>query len=131
MKTVYVQTDEQIERIQQLVEYMYSVIFPQYFTARKIDEFRLLNFLNADKRNTRDETLPESYQIITSLETIIFIIESGVLDIEKYQRLFIHNAEQLTKIGYDFPFSYTSFLNQLQEKEGLSIYRQAQNQWLI
>lgn len=131
VKTVYVQTEEQVERIQQLVEYMYKEIFPQYFTAEEIYEFRLLNFLNVKEQNPRDETLTESYQIIASLETIILMIESGVLDQEKYQHLFVHNAEQLSKIGYDFPFSYTSFLNKLWANNSQSTYHKISNQWFI
>jgi len=110
---------------------MYKEIFPQYFTAEEIYEFRLLNFLNVKEQNPRDETLTESYQIIASLETIILMIESGVLDQEKYQRLFVHNAEQLSKIGYEFPFSYTSFLNKLWANNSQSTYHKISNQWFI
>ena len=46
-----------------------------------------MNFLNILQKNDRDGTLPESFQIITSLETIIFTIEANVLASEKYQHL--------------------------------------------
>lgn len=132
VKTVYAETQEQMDKIHYLVDYFYTKIFPDYFTDDQIHEFYTMNFLNILQKNDRDGTLPESFQIITSLETIIFTIEANVLASEKYQHLFMKNAERLTRLGFDFPFSYESFLEKNSHwLNELSEFRKGQNQWLV
>ncbi len=71
LKIVYASTTEQELKIKNLVEYFYSSVFPVYFSEEEISKFEKMNFLNILGKNELTGTLKESYQIISSLETLI------------------------------------------------------------
>ena len=111
LKIVNASTPEQEDKIHQLVNHIYTEIFPKYFDDEEIQNFVQLNFLNISGRNERIGTLKESYQIIASLETICILIKSGNLDKTSYRHMFERNAQILNRLGLSFPFSPELFLN--------------------
>lgn len=112
MKIVYASTSEQELKIKNLVEYFYTSIFPNYFSEEDVTKFEKMNFLNVLGKNVLNGTLKESYQIISSLETLIFLIESNGLEKNKYQQMYERNVQILEELGLSFPFSHEQFLNQ-------------------
>ena len=132
MKIIYASTPEQEKKINHLVEYFYANVLPKYFTDKQINEFIKMNFLNVNDFNNQSDTLKEAYQIITSLETICFLIESQSLDKEKYQKMFNKNAQILNNLGFSFPFYYNTFLETKNiSMEMGSIHVKAANHLLI
>ena len=51
MKIVFASTPEQEEEIRNLVQKMYSTIFPNYFPDEDIKEFKQLNVLHTSTRH--------------------------------------------------------------------------------
>ena len=94
------------------MEYFYTSIFPNYFSEEDVTKFEKMNFLNVLGKNELNGTLKESYQIISSLETLIFLIESNGLEKNKYQQMYERNVQILEELGLSFPFSHEQFLNQ-------------------
>ncbi len=132
MKIMYASTPEQEKKVRQLVEYFYTVIFPKYFTDREISMFIDLNVLNMLNLNELQGTLKEAYQIISSLNTLCFLIESDSLAAEKGSRLFEKNAKILNDLGMSFPFSRDQFLREGNVSlESGSIYVKPANDWLV
>lgn len=132
MKIVYASTPEQEIKINHLIKYIYSTILPKYFTDKEINEFIDMNFLDVIGLNKHSGTLKEAYQIISSLETICFLIESNCLGIEKYQDMFNKNVQNLNDLGFPFPFSYKHFLEMKNVSLAMgSIHTKAANQWLV
>ncbi|WP_033829613.1 YhcU family protein [Bacillus andreraoultii] len=132
MKIVYASTSEQEKKINSLVEYFYSTILPKYFSDKDINQFIQMNLLNVSGSNELSGTLKEAYQIISSLETICFLIESKSLREDKYQEMFDKNVHILNHLGLSFPFSYEQFLSEKNvSMEMGSIHVKAANQWLV
>lgn len=91
-----------------------------------------MNFLNINDFDNQSDTLKEAYQIIASLETICFLVESESLEKEKYQKMFNKNAHILNNLGFSFPFSYENFLETKNISMELgSIHVKAANHWLV
>lgn len=132
LKIVYASTVEQEQKIQHLVKHFYSVILPKYYTDQDISKFMEMNFLNILGENELTGTLKESYQIISSLETLIFLIESDAFKNEKYQELFEKNAQILNNLGVSFPFSYKQFVEEkTNPRKSGSIYIKANSGLLM
>lgn len=131
MKVVYASTPEQQEKIHSLTEYFFTNIFPDYFSDQEIYKFKEWGFLEVDEAQLSD-TLKESYQIISSLEILIDLIESDFLQEKHYQNMFETNVNILNQLGISFPFSYQQFLRKRKERlvEG-SVFKKAANDWLI
>ncbi|MCU9612562.1 YhcU family protein [Caldibacillus lycopersici] len=133
MKIVYASTPEQESKIKHLVEYFYSTIFPKYFSDDEIHSFIEWNFLNVSNQNQLSGTLKESYQIISSLEILISLIESNHMENRHhYQQMFEKNAEILNEVDMTFPFTYDQFMGDKDiSLESGSIYIKAANEWLV
>ncbi|WP_338030671.1 YhcU family protein [Cytobacillus citreus] len=110
MKVVFASTLEQEQEIKELVQYVYSDIFPLYFLDEEIKEYEHLEILHTTTRHFEYfGTLKEAYQVIVSLQTIIAILESQNLD-ARYESLFEKNVQTLKEFGLIFPFSFSHFL---------------------
>ncbi|MEH7072496.1 YhcU family protein [Neobacillus drentensis] len=128
MKIVFASTPSQEEEINGLVRYIYSNIFPVYFTDEEICEFENLKVLHASEDFN---TLKDAFQVMTSIQTLISILEAAELDIQ-YSLLFDKNVETLNEFGLFFPFNYEHF----EQAKGLrpsmlSIYAKADNELLV
>lgn len=112
MKVVYAATTEQQTKIKELTEYIYNRVFPYYFPIEKITQFmdeRIL--LISEEDAVEVDTLKDAYQVISSLQTIISILESLSYRplSEKYQVLFEMNVHTINDYGVHFPFTFTDF----------------------
>jgi len=132
LKIVYASTPVQEEKIKNLVDYVYTSIFPLYFTDNEIRQFMDLNILNIQQKTELEGTLKESFQIISCLEILISLIESKKLYNQYYKNLFEKNVDILNNVGLSFPFTTKHFIsNQNISNEAGSIYVKAANEWLI
>ncbi|MCM3567961.1 YhcU family protein [Neobacillus mesonae] len=132
MKIVFASTPSQEEEICELVRYIYSNIFPLYFTDNEISQFEKLKVLNTSKKQFEEiGTLKDAFQVMTSIQTIISILESPQLN-EEYAEVFNKNAANLNDLGLFFPFEFEQFETAKNMKPVmLSIYSKADNELLI
>lgn len=132
VKIVFASTPSQEQEICELIGHIYSNIFPLYFTDDEISQFEQLKVLHISKKQF-DEigTLKDAFQVMTSIQTVISILESTELN-EQYTDLFNKNAANLNELGLFFPFEFEQFENAKTMKPMmLSIYSKADNELLI
>ncbi|MCQ6273367.1 YhcU family protein [Bacillus sp. V3B] len=132
MKVVFASTPCQAEEIKELINQLYSNVFPMYFTDDEIHECekQKVLFLSASHFEQLG-TLKEAYKVIASLQTIISILESENLE-DQYMETFYKNSSILNDYGLNFPFEYHHFSESKETKSsGLSIYTKAANELLI
>lgn len=132
MKIVFASTPSQEEKICELVGYIYSNIFPLYFTDEEINRFEKLKILHTSKQLFEEfSTLKDAFQVMASIQTLISILESPQLD-DQYEAIFNKNAANLHEFGLFFPFEFEQFAEAKSMKNTvLSIYTKADNQLLI
>lgn len=132
VKIIFASTPGQEEKVMELVQDMYSVIFPRYFSDDEIKRFEQNKVLQPVQSNFAGfDTLRDAYKVITCLQTIISILEMIEPQIE-YKCIFDKNASMLTEMGMYFPFEYNQFKNlRFMREDMLSIYSSAANQYLI
>jgi len=132
VKIVFASTPSQEKEISGLVRYIYSNIFPCYFTDDEIDYFERIKVLQTtDKHFEGFSTLKDAFQVMTSIQTLISILESPVLD-SHYEDLFNRNAANLHEFGLFFPFELEQFVQAKNMKSPvLSIYTKADNELLV
>ena len=106
VKIVFASTPKQEEEINELVRYIYSNIFPHYFSDEEISQFEWLKVLHtSDKIFEHFSTLKNAFQVMASIQTLISILESSPLD-KQYAPLFNKNVENLQDFGLFFPFEF-------------------------
>ncbi|WP_160725849.1 YhcU family protein [Bacillus sp. USDA818B3_A] len=128
MKIVFASTPSQEEEINELVRYVYSNIFPLYFSDEEINHFAELKVLDT---SLDFNTLKDAFQVMTSIQTVISILESSPLD-EQYEMVFNKNAATLNEFGLCFPFDFEQFMDGKNMKSTmLSIYTKADNELII
>lgn len=133
MKIVFASTPGQEKEISDLVNYMYSHVFPAYFTDLEIQEFDRLQVLHATEQQFDDfSTLKDAFQVMAALQTIISILESSVLE-NKHSSIFRKNIATLKKYRIFFPFDLQQFIDAKNSKKHnvLSVYTKAANELLI
>jgi histidinol phosphatase-like PHP family hydrolase len=132
MEIVCASTKEQEEYINYLVNYFYTNIFPYYFDDEQIQAFENLQILSLKGEYvTYNGTMKEAFQIISSLQSLITVIEyvgkSG--DCKRYRDLFERNIELLRRYGIAFPFTIEQFMNK--RHYPCSMYLPSQSSWLM
>ena len=135
MKIVFASTPSQEEEINELARYIYSAVFPLYFTDEEISELEELKVLHTSSSNVEDfGTLKDAFQVMASMQTIIAILESSVLH-DHYCSLFNKNVANLQEFGLFFPFEFCHFVEAKNIKNikssMFSIYTKAANELLI
>jgi hypothetical protein len=132
VKIVFASTQGQEEEISELVQYIYTNVFPLYFADEEIREFERLGILNTYYDHCEDfSTLKDAFQVMASLQTVISVLELPNLDRE-YTSLFNKNVENLDKFGLSFPFHYEQFIEAKNMKKCIfSVYTKAANEMLI
>lgn len=130
MRIVYASTPGQEEEISELVGYIYTTIFPHYFADNQIKDFERLHVLQP--AHFEDfSTLKDAFHVMTSLQTIISILELPVLE-DAYAGLFNKNVEYLEGFGLFFPFGYEQFVEAKNIKKVIfSVYAKPANEMLI
>ncbi|WP_433748472.1 DUF5365 family protein [Falsibacillus pallidus] len=134
MKVLFASTQEQEEKICELLDTFYSQIFPQYFSDEEIVKFHELKILHTTTRHFEYfGTLKEAFQVISSLQTIISILD--VHQKEKlnsfYVNLFTTNVNILQEFGLFFPFTLEQFYPNVDIETSFSIYTKAANEMLV
>ena len=132
LKIVFASTPGQEEKVEELVRYFYSAVLPLYFTDKDISEFEKLKVLYTSKDHFENfSTLGDAFRVITSLQTIISILETKKLSNE-YLSIFQKNVQILREFGIYFPFQYKQFLDaSTVQDDYISIYTKAANQLLV
>ncbi len=109
MKVVYASTPTQAEKIDELIQTFYSAVFPYYFSDDEVQHFSSLKVLHpTPEQMDRIGTLKTSYQVITSLQTIISILEVPQ-NKNKYKQIFEKNVNILEEFELFFPFQLENF----------------------
>jgi hypothetical protein len=76
-------------------------------------------------------TLNEGFQVMTSLQTIISILELPELD-DRYSVKFNKNVLNLRKYELFFPFEFEQFIEAKNKKNSFfSVYKKAANELLV
>lgn len=128
VKIVFASTPGQEEEICGLVRYIYSSVFPLYFTDKEISEFEQLKVLHTPEDFN---TLKDAFQVMASMQTVISILESPALD-EQYAVLFNKNVTTLQEFGLFFPFEFEQFVEAKNMKNSMfSVYIKAANELLV
>ncbi|WP_312472316.1 YhcU family protein [Neobacillus sp.] len=129
MKIVFASTPSQEEEINGLVRYIYSNIFPLFFNDEEICQLEELKVLHTSEDIT---TLKDAFQVMTSIQTLISILESSPLD-EQYAAVFNKNVATLKGFGLSFPFHFEHFFvaSCMKNNPMLSIYSKADNELII
>jgi len=132
VKVVFASTPDQQEKITELIRQLYSDVFPNYFSDEEIAKFERLNVLYISSSHFEQlDTLKDAFQVITSLQTIISILESDSLD-EQYIETYYKNISILEQYGLNFPFEFQQFADlKLSGNSELSIYSRAANELLV
>ncbi|MDQ0214714.1 hypothetical protein J2S13_001111 [Oikeobacillus pervagus] len=134
MKVIFASTHEQEEIIQELIEQIYSEVFPRFFNNEEIQYFHELQVLHTTTRHFEYfGTLSEAYQVITSLQTIISILENkkNKRVSSYYEEIFNKNVDTLQYFGLFFPFSIQQFSSKKVDIEELSMFTKAANELLV
>ncbi len=123
MKIVFASTPGQEEKVMELVEDIYTNIFPRYFSDEEIKGFEQLGVLQPSPVNFEGfDTLKDAFKVITCLQTIISILEM-IEPQDDYKYIFDKNASMLTEMGMYFPFNFDNFKkSQYIKTEMFSIY---------
>lgn len=132
VKVVFASTPDQQEKIMELIRQLYSDVFPNYFSDDEIAKFERLNVLHiSSSQFEKLDTLKDAFQVITSLQTLISILESESLD-EQYIETYYKNISILEQYGLNFPFEFQQFVDlKITGNNELSIYSKAANELLI
>lgn len=135
MKVVYAPTPEQEQMIADLINHLYSSVFPCYFTDEKITSFFDLNVLKMP-RSFDDwlQTAEEGFQVIASLQVIVSLLETNCNTSNTedfYEHLFEKNKLILASFGLSFPFTYDQFSNRIESHAVFSMYTPASNEHII
>ncbi|MGM0846307.1 MAG: DUF5365 family protein [Bacillota bacterium] len=131
MKILLASTEEQEETIQELITYIYCTIFPRYFTDEEIEQFEQLEVLHTNTDYTRyNGTLKEAFQVISSLQTLISLIETDAVKSD-YEEMYEHNLSILRGFNLFFPFELNHFQECYQYPDKVSVYAKPANQLLV
>ncbi|WP_243291901.1 DUF5365 family protein [Bacillus sp. FJAT-47783] len=134
MKIVVASTEEQEKYIEELVQQMFTEIFPMYFPDKKVEELEEMSVLKPDDSADYNGTLKEAFQIMSSLQALIALLENvqeAERNKEKYREMFEKNLRTLEQYGYKFPLSYDQFLSVSTREEVFSRYIKPANKWII
>jgi len=132
LKIVFASTPGQVEKVEELAQYFYTGILPLYFADEEIKEFEKHKVLYTTKEQIENfDTLGDAFRVITSLQTIISILESQELS-EEYLPIFEKNAQTLREFEIYFPFRFNEFVEALREESSyISMYSKAANHYLV
>ncbi|MBS4218160.1 DUF5365 family protein [Bacillus sp. FJAT-49711] len=132
MKVVVAATEEQEEKLDELINYFYTSIFPQYFNDCEIADFLNLNILRLPVQKEHSLfTLDGAFRAICSIQVLILNLE-GQFDSE-HTLLFEKNVEILNESGLFFPFSFENFISRNNGNTDIlfSMYSNPTNQLLM
>lgn len=112
MKVVVASTPEQESHINELIDYMYSSIFPVYFDTTYLKMVEEMNVLAPKEEDLYyNQTLDKAFKVISSLQAMIAVLDTVRYEgfQEEHQEIFNRNAKILNEYGYFFPFTPEEF----------------------
>ncbi|RIW29610.1 hypothetical protein D3H55_18605 [Bacillus salacetis] len=131
MKILLASTEEQEDTIQELISYIYCTIFPRYFTDDEIEQFEELEILHTNTDYAKyNGTLKEAFQLISSLQTLISLIEADSSK-NDYEEMYDHNLCILKSFNLFFPFELYHFRGCCNYHDKVSLYAKPANQLLV
>ncbi|MFT4416866.1 DUF5365 family protein [Fredinandcohnia humi] len=131
MKIVVASTPEQEHHISELINYIYSSIFPIYFDDDYIVKLEELNVLAPKEEDAYyNSTLDKAFKVISSLQAVIAVLETVKYEgfEDNHEEIFMKNAQTLNEYGYFFPFSIKEF--QTVNHNVISKYSKPANKYL-
>lgn len=132
LKIVVASTPEQEHHITELIDYMYSSIFPNYFEDEYIGKLEEWNVLTPKEEDAYyNRTLDKAFKVISSLQAIIAVLETIQEEgcQENHEDIFTKNVKILNEYGYLFPFKIEEFQRE-NNTQSLSKYSKPANQYL-
>jgi Family of unknown function (DUF5365) len=118
MKVVVASTEEQERHIEELIERIYSEVFPRFFKDQEIVDLKVQNVLKPQAADQMfNSTLQDAFNIISSLQAVMAVLDhiDDCKHEQEYQEMFERNSNNLNEYGYFFPFSFSQF--KLAEKQ--------------
>lgn len=112
MKIEYASTPEQEHHISELVDYIYSSIFPIHFSDDYIMKLCELKVLTPKEEDMYyNSTLSKAFHVISSLQALIAVIETVQCEEIKdnHEEIFEKNVNTLSEYGYSFPLKLEEF----------------------
>lgn len=131
MKIVTASTPEQENFIKELVNYMYTEVFPQYFSDQYIEKLEKLSVLIPENTDLYNGTLKEAFHLISSMQALIAVIETVKTEVisDHHREIFTKNTMILEEYGYSFPLTIDQFLKE--RKEPISLFTRPTSQYLM
>ncbi|HZH59128.1 MAG TPA: DUF5365 family protein [Metabacillus sp.] len=134
MKVVVASTNEQENHIAELVEQLYTDIFPRFFPDEKIMELKKLNVLQPQASDQMyNATLKDAFQIISSLQALVAVLDllqDGKHE-DEYKDIFERNTKNLNDYGYFFPLTFSQFKDAESQEGQFSQFIRPANQYMI
>ncbi|QGQ44421.1 DUF5365 family protein [Metabacillus sediminilitoris] len=134
MKVVVASTEEQERHIDELVEQIYTEIFPKFFPDQEIKSLKGQKVLQPQAADQMyNGTLKDAFQIISSLQVVISVLNhiDHCKDERKYREMFERNSCHLNEYGYFFPFSFSQFKNAESQEGEFSQFIKPANDWVV
>jgi Family of unknown function (DUF5365) len=134
VKVVVASTEEQERHIDELVEQIYTEIFPKFFPDQEIMSLKGQNVLQPHEADQMyNGTLKDAFQIISSLQVVISVLNHihDCKEEEKYHEMFERNSSNLNEYGYFFPFSFAQFKNAESQEGEFSQFIKPANDWVV
>lgn len=134
MKVVVASTDEQENHIAELVEQLYTEIFPRFFPDDEILELKQLKVLQPQASDqVYNGTLKDAFQIISSLQALIAVLDliNECKDEKEYEEMFERNSQNLNEYGYFFPLSFSQFKHAESREGKFSQFIKPANHFMI
>jgi len=131
VKVVYASTPEQELHIEELIDYIYSEIFPLHFSDDYIVKMEEMNVLMPNSEELYyNGTLKEAFQLISSLQALIAVLETVQYEAieDTHKDVFEKNIGILKQYGYSFPFTLDHFTSM--RTEVFSKYSKPTNMYL-
>jgi hypothetical protein len=131
MKIVTASTPEQETFILELIDYMYTEVFPQYFTDEYIKELKDLHVLLPVNTDLYNGTLKEAFQLISGMQALIAVIETIKTEEigDHHREIFAKNTLILEEYGYKFPLEIDHFMRV--KEESISLFAKPTSQYLM
>jgi len=132
LKIVVASTPEQEHHITELIDYMYSSVFPVYFEDEYIGKLEEWNVLAPKEEDVYyNRTLDKAFKVISSLQAIIAVLETIQEEgcKENHVEIFTKNVQILNDYGYLFPFTIEEFQCE-NNTQGISKYSKPANKYL-
>ncbi|MGN7941376.1 DUF5365 family protein [Metabacillus sp. 22489] len=134
MKVVVASTEEQERHIDELVEQLYTELFPKFFPDGEIHKLKEQNVLKPqDSDQMFNSNLKDAFQIISSLQAVVAVLEhiEDCKHGQDYQKMFERNCKNLNDYGYYFPMTFSQFKHAKSQNGEFSQYVKPANDWIV